>query len=1223
MTHPLDPLTFPLQGARLIEAGAGTGKTYTIAALYLRLVLGHGGENSYGRALTPPEILVVTFTNAATEELRDRIRKRLIQAAAVFRNREAGDDYLNALRNEFAVDTRPAQARVLDQAAQWMDEAAIYTIHSWSQRMLRRHAFDSGSLFDLTLEPDDKDLLEEAACDYWRSTFYPQPAKPLAELLELIQCSTPQELLKKVRPLLNVPSDAADDPFIVLKQRRQAIEDARQKWAVDLEVAVEQLRKAHADKTLNGNKYRIKSLNKWLNQLISWVKENGPLPDEKAREKLSRPGLTAGLSKNKTLPEHPAYEAFEQLNGELENLKVDTALFSHAAGDIARRFDQEKQRRSRMGYDDLLTRLNDALQAPGNERLAQVIRQQFPVALIDEFQDTDPVQYAAFSKIYLDRPNIGLFMIGDPKQAIYAFRGADIHTYLNARRETAGRHYTLGRNYRSTEGMVQAVNRMFKKAAEYPEGAFLFKNQIPFNPVAVQGQKARFMVNGEPAKAMHFWQMPQSGPVSKTGAEGYLSRMANAFAGEIVRLLNLAELQPPRAGFEEPDGTLTALRPADIAILVRDFSEARAIRRALENRRIRSVYLSDKDSVFDSDEARQTLYLLRACSEPRQQGFVRAALATPILDLPLTRLDQLNQDETVWEAEVERFCRYQGIWQHQGVLPMFRTLLHEFGVPARLLAGTGGERSLTNLLHLAELLQTEAGALDGEAALVRLLAERLQKNGGSSDEHILRLESDEALVRVITIHKSKGLEYPLVFLPFICSYRQVTARNSSVVKYHDEQGRLRLVQHPADHDLEAADTERLAEDLRLLYVAVTRAQFACRLGIGVMGRMSRNGETSNLHLSGFGYLLSAREMIPTAMVSEKLAQLKGDCDDIVIEPLPDAHDDEYVSLTKADRLGPAREFSGHVPSDWWISSYSGILSGAGRQAAARTENNTEKFLPDVPNSAVEDQLQEVEIEWHAPPKIRSPHRSIHQFPRGPEPGTFLHGLLEWAADKGFDTVADNRELVSDHLQQLCKRRGWEPWAEMLTSWLQGLLKTPFLLPEDQGQVSLANLEACSYQSELEFLFAAHQVDTRVLDAAVTACIMPGNDRPQLRPVNVNGMLKGFIDLTFCHQRRYYVMDYKSNYLGEDERAYGADAMACAMREHRYDLQYVLYTLALHRQLKARLPDYDYQRDMGGAVYLFLRGVTSDGQGIYVDSPPWPLIERLDDYFAGRENDHAV
>jgi exodeoxyribonuclease V beta subunit len=1221
MTHQLDPLTFPLHGTRLIEASAGTGKTYTIAALYLRLVLAHGDENTgHGRMLTPPEILVVTFTNAATQELRDRIRNRLTEAAVFFRNGGAGDDYLRSLRSDMPPDTWLDSARVLDQAAQWMDEAAIYTIHSWSQRMLRQHAFDSGSLFDLKLEPDDQDLLEEAARDYWRCNFYAQSSEHLAQLLDLIKCAVPQDLLDKVRPLFNAPKGLAKDPFAMLEKRRTVIETARQSWASDFDKGVERILRAHADKTLNGNKYRKASLGKWLDQLTCWVRENGPLPDEKTREKLSYSGLKQGLRKNKSLPEHRAYEAFDLLNTQLEDLKVDSALFYHAAQQIQQRFDQEKQRRGQMGYDDLLTRLNNALHKQQGDRLAQVIRQQFPVALIDEFQDTDPIQYAAFSKIYLGRQPSGLFMIGDPKQAIYAFRGADIHTYLNARQVSMGNLYTLGKNYRSTQGMVRSVNQMFETASQHPKGAFLFDDQIPFDPVAVQGRDGQFTVNAKPAKSMHWWHLPQDGPVPKTGEQGYLTLMAEAFASEIARLLTLAQCRPPQAGFLKSDGGMTALCPADIAILVRDGIEAKTIRRSLDRRDLRSVYLSDKNSIFASGEAKEMLLVLRACAEPKQESHLKAALATSILGLPLTRLDLLNRDEVAWEAEIDRFCRYRRIWRQRGVLPMIRALLQEFGVPARLMPNPGGERSLTNLLHLSELLQTEAAGQDGAPALIRWLAEMVRQPGSRSDEQILRLESDEELIRVITIHKSKGLEYPLVFLPFICSFRQVTGRHARVVKYHDEQGRLKLIQNPETADLERADRQRLAEDLRLLYVAVTRAKFACRLGIGVMGRAGN----SNLHLSGLGYLLSAGDPIPTGDVSHRLEQLKGDCEDIVIAPLPKPSDKTYEPRQKEMILSQARDVVRQVPSDWWIASYSAILDGAGMTGAVYPEDSHQKTPPDAAGSAVEDQLIEVEKQLHAPVTSTGEPRTIHHFPRGPQPGTFLHGLLEWAADEGFDTASRDPQLICRKLQEFCTPRGWDEWVDMLADWFRRLLRTPLALPENQGVVSLADLGADQYQPELEFLFAAHHVDTRTLDKAVNAAIVPGSARPQLQSINVNGMFKGFIDLAFCHQGRYYVMDYKSNYLGEDKRAYGADALTEAILEHRYDLQYVLYTLAVHRLLKARLPEYDYQRDMGGAIYVFLRGInTADGHGVYVDKPPWSLIKQLDGDFAGRKDDHVA
>jgi exodeoxyribonuclease V beta subunit len=1271
MVEPLDPMTFPLNGVRLIEASAGTGKTYTIAALYLRLVLGHGKENGFSRPLTPPEILVVTFTNAATEELRERIRTRLTEAAGFFRGTGAGDPFLEDLRNAYDPDDRPAMAMRLDQAAQWMDESAIHTIHAWCQRMLRQHAFDSLSLFDLELAPGDQDLLEEAACDFWRAGFYPLSPDTLSQFKAAARISTPQELLKQVLPIIDAVEYAggirADDPFDMIQQRMQAMETARLAWASDFDTAMAQVKKARADKTLNNNKYRKPSLDSWVEQLDEWVNHGGPLPDDQVLEKLSSKGLADGTSKNNVPPAHPAYDALDRLNEALASMDIRQALIYHAAAEIHKRVAAAKDRLSRMGFNDLLTRLGQALTrtGPGKNRLAKVIREQFPVAMIDEFQDTDPIQYQSFGAIYLDAENTGLFMIGDPKQAIYAFRGADIHTYLRARQDTRGRHYTLEKNYRSTRPMVAAVNQIFGRAAHLDRGAFLFRDQIPFAPVTARGRQEALMVKDRAVPAMTLWQMDQDVPVKKTGPEGYISRMAKACAHEVTRLITLGRMTPCRAGFAVPGEEMIPLRPSDIAVLVRDGREAAAIRSALAERGINSVYLSDRESVFETPEARSMLYILQACADPANDARIRTALATPVLDLSFDALDRLNQDELAREAELERFKQFQEIWHYRGVLPMIRALLLAFNVAARMLAHPFGERRLTNVLHLAEMLQAAAAELDGDQGLIRWLAAQIENPQGGGDDQILRLESDQALVRVVTIHKAKGLEYPLVFLPFICSFRKVTAKNSSMVKIHDPDGTARMVVNPGPEDLETADQERLAEDLRILYVALTRACHACWLGMGVMGKVTKaSGETSDLHESGIGYLLRGGEMIPAAELPSILADVKGDCDAVCVSPLPDLSLEIAAPEPDHQVLSPARTFLGTIPKHWRITSYSGILTGAampedgmdtgadtgadagadtgteaGTEAGADTGveavagtgaeagedagvslEDTAVDFPDSPDSPAQDQLLEAAREERLSPEVFFKTRSIHTFARGPEPGTFLHDILEWAAHTGFDRVVRDPAPARDKIASLCSRRGWDAWSGVLSDWLLKLLQTRLHLPKTF--LTLSGLGADRCRAEMEFLFAAHQVDIQDLDRRVTDAVLPGIVRPVLRQDRVNGMLKGFIDLVFCHGGRYFVLDYKSNYLGEDAAAYDQDAMARAMTGHRYDLQSVLYTLALHRLLKARVPDYDYDRDVGGAVYLFLRGVDASGTGVYADKPPKTLIEKLDRLFKEKQSHDA-
>ncbi len=1062
--------------------------------------------------------------------------------------------------------------------------------------------------------------MEEAACDFWRESFYPQSVEKVAQLKAVAAITTPQALLKQALPLINAGTQAGADPFEVLENRRQSIEAARIIWASDFKEAVDRVRSAQADKTLNNNKYRKASLTGWITQLDLWVNKGGPLPDDQTLEKFSTLGLANGVSKKKIPPSHPAYDALEQMNDRLASLDVKQALISHAAVQINHRITAAKTRLSRMGFNDLLSRLAEALSRP-DSTLAEVIRRQFPVAMIDEFQDTDPVQYDSFGTIYLEQEQAGLFMIGDPKQAIYAFRGADIHTYLAARSDTRGRHYTLEKNYRSTKGVVDAVNQMFGRASRFPDGAFLFKDKIPFEPVLARGRSEQFMVDGKAPSPVTLWQMDQEDPVVKTGPDGYLNRMADAAAGEIVRLLNLGGQDPCRAGFQKDDGRLTPLCPSDMAVLVRDGMEARAIRSALEKKRVRSVYLSDRESVFDTQEAFSLLYLLQACMEPSNERMLRTALATPVLDLSLELLDKLNCDEVAWEAELVRFKLFQKIWRNQGVLPMIRALLLEFNVGARLLSTPLGERQLTNLLHLAELLQTAAATLDGEQGLIRWLAGQIEHPASGVDDEILRLESDRDLVRVVTIHKSKGLEYPLVFLPFICSFRKLTARNTPMVKIHDDNGNIRLEVNPGEESLDLADQERLAEDLRMLYVALTRSCFACWLGIGVMGKTTKkSGETTTLHQSGLGYLLSGGRMIQTAELSSILTDFKAECPAMTIEPLPAPSPENFQPRLEAPDLSPAAAFDGTIPRNWRITSYSGILAGAAmprqeKQVADHLNKVNEEI--DSPDSAAQDQLREGETQISPAPEIRAPEivadkRSIHCFPRGPEPGTFLHDILEWAATHGFDRITPDRASTLKRIAMLCARRGWDGWADVLTDWLMNFITVTLPLPD--SPMRLSDLTATQCRAEMEFMFAAHDVDVRVLDNLVTTHVLSGRVRPLLQTNLVNGMLKGFIDLVFCFQGRYFVLDYKSNHLGETEADYGTEAMAGAMLEHRYDLQYVLYTLALHRLLKARLDDYDYDRDVGGVVYLFLRGVTAIGQGLYIDKPSKNLISTLDELF---------
>ncbi|NPE53091.1 exodeoxyribonuclease V subunit beta [Dickeya dadantii] len=1213
LPSPLDVLRFPLAGSRLIEASAGTGKTFTIAMLYVRLVLGHGGEQAFSRPLNPPDILVVTFTDAATRELRDRIRARLAQAAAYFQpdgKDDAVDPLLGELRADYPPEQWPDCARKLQLAAEWMDEAAVSTIHSWCNRMLGEHAFDSGSLFNQTLETDQSDLLLEVVRDYWRTFFFPLDVRDVLELRD--SWPSPEHFYRSVTPLLEYADEIGIDDLpaqifsAVREEKTRRLSVLKAPWPQWCGELRDLLNAAVAQKKADGRKLQARYFEPWLDKLHHWATSDETMLDiGTGWTRLTPQGLRECWKVPEEAPQHPALTAMETLAQQLSELpEPRSQLLRHACRWVSQRFRHEQESRAQMGFQDLLTRLDAALRGDNGERLTQRIRRQFPVAMIDEFQDTDPLQYRIFDTLYRvadNDPQQGLILIGDPKQAIYAFRGADIYTYLRARRDTDGRHYTLGTNFRSTQAMVGAVNQVFMQAENRADGAgaFLFRqpdgdNPVPFLPVQANGRDEAWVLDGADAAALTCWTLATDEPLSS--AE-YRQRMAAGCAREMVRLLQLGG--QGRAGFAVPGQPLRPVKPGDMAVLVNTGREAMAVRAQLSARGVRSVYLSDRESVFDSPQAGELHCWLAACADPENDRLLRAALATPALGLSWQALDRLNHDEQEWERRVMQFDHYQRCWQQQGVLPMLRRLMWDFDVPRRLLAADN-TRALTDMLHLSELLQQASVHLDGEHALIRYLAEQCQADNPGGDTLKLRLESDADLVKVVTVHKSKGLEYPLVFLPFACAFRAVSHRDVPL-KFHDDDGKPRLELIASDEAVQRADHERLGEDLRKFYVALTRARYAMWLGMAPLKELEKSAP---------GYLLGAGEPLEPAQLTQQLSAWCGA--DSQSAPLPETDDAVYRAELQTPALGQEPPLPDMRSHRWRITSYSGLqLAPEGhyrefREPAAGDE-------PEV-QSAKQETFSEPQASAERLPPLPSGF-DMYSFPRGAAPGSFLHGLLEWAGKEGFALLAADRPRVEDQVARRCNRQGWTQWIPMLTDWLMALLSQPLALPTQPGSaVSLAGLT--QYQVEMEFWFALNQVDTQVLDQQVGAATLAGEPRAALMREQLNGMLKGFIDLVFEHQGRYYVLDYKSNWLGADAADYDLPRMASAMLDHRYDLQLALYLFALHRLLKSRLPDYDYDRHVGGALYLFLRGSQAPGGGVCAERPDRSLIEALDRLFSG-------
>ncbi len=1188
----LDLQTSSFTGRTLIEASAGTGKTWTLTALYARLLL----EQQLGVG----QILVVTYTTAATAELRERIRARLAELLAIYEGTPSRDDFLTELHRRHPGED--ARRRLL-LAVHGFDEAAIFTIHGFCQRALQDSAFEAGGDFDSELTQDDREVLDALLGDAWRHVLAevdPAWARYLAK-----QKVTPSWLRQRLRshlgkPYLRVeprgqPAQGALAAVSAAWERAAALwHEAGQAWVDEL--------RAHPG--LSQSTHKVGKFPLWQGELDGYFADPAALFDApQALEKLGGAALAKACKKGHEAPVCALAHALDALvlalaeavpAGRQKLIALQVQLLDKLNAELPAR----KAAQRLLAFDDLLNRLDEALHCPAGDDLAATLRTQYPLALIDEFQDTDPVQYRIFDRIYpavsgaasesATSPRGDLCFVGDPKQAIYAFRGADLATYLTAR-EAAARRYDLPFNYRSTAQLIDALNRLFERPQPFAEVG------LDYPPVSA-GAKPRAQLVLPAAEG--------SAPLALVwlGDEGFNKGRAGEIAAldTARRIAGLLAASAEGNAYFDEDGRRTPLQGGDIAVLVASHREAASVAGELAARGVPSVRRG-RDSVWHSEEAGELAAVLAAYAEPGREGVLRYALASRLLGRDAAQLARCQDDERAWDKERADAEQYHQLWQQHGFMRVFRAWLDQEQVAERLLAGIDGERRLTNLLHLAELLQAESLQRPGlEALLAWFNAQR--NSEGAGDDALLRLESDAERVQIVTIHTSKGLEYPLVFCPFLWDGKLLGQFTDSA-RCHDEHGQplLDLGSAQLDQHLEKARREVFAEKLRLTYVALTRARDRLWLHWGPVAvpKPKKDGgmPDEGLHSSALAWLLHARQSPGDDALGEIAAHLSekpGVALAAELDRLAESSQGMIARVALLDReasaggeqraLAPAalQPFQRSLQSAWRIGSFSGLAAGMHMEAPDR------------------DAL--------AMPAASEPGVGFFAFPRGARAGTCLHAILEdWARDK-----APLAELVAPALS--AHGIDAEAWSAIAEQHLQQVLETDL----DGAGLTLASLQRARRLPELGFTFPVANLDVQRLRVLLADPAM-GLAEPlrlaaeRLEFDSLEGFLKGFIDLTFEHAGRWYILDYKSNWLGPDASHYGGERLLQALAGEHYYLQYLIYLVALRRFLRQRLADFSNDR-LGGAYYLFLRGMPQ--AGVYFARPGDELLDALDRLFAG-------
>ena len=1210
----LNPFDIDLEKNTLIEASAGTGKTYTITTLYCRLV---------ARGYFVESILVVTFTEAAAAELKIRIRSRLANALAQLNNKPSGNDE-DLVKIFRCSEDLPMVVLRLQTAITSFDQASVMTIHSFCLKVLKENAFESRSFFDIELVPDRSAFLKQVTGDYFMSRINSLDPLLLAFLAQ--HNFNPERLANMFSNLVN-RQDLVIKPLVALSESQS--ESQFENQFEEYRSIVDQIHSIllnsndqiasliEDDKGIDKRSYAKRFVQSWLEKTRMTIEKQGLNTFFKMTEKgdpiykFTHTRLRLKTKKDHTSPQHEFFDLCQKLLILYQGFEQNLILLKSSFLDYFK-LELEKMKKAQgiCFFDDLINDLAQVLDNQEGSDLVKAVRQIYNACLIDEFQDTDPKQYDIFFRLF-SSPGTPFFMVGDPKQAIYAFRGGDIFAYLKASK-MCDQSATLQRNFRSGPLLVAGIDPIFSKH----DNPFCF-DAIEFSSVTTPPTAVnRLVKDNKKVEPLQFCFVQRSnlksdlqsseivdkqGMINKETARKMIPQIvANdifALLQSDNRLIKKKEGSPDHMNsgqFNSDELNSNQISPEDIAVLVRTNAQADQIQSALSKLGIPS-YQSGTGSVFDSTQAIELHDILWAVQHPDHKGYVKAALATSVFGFcscDMVRLDRNEDEYFQWQ---ERFTAYKILWETRGFVSMIMALFHSDEAFLKQSSGLD-ERGMTNFYHLIELIsQALLKQRLSPHYLFKWYTDQLSKDLRDETADELRLESDKKAVAVVTIHKSKGLEYPVVYLPYLWEGKNVQLKDFFL--FHDPQKDHCLTLDLGSDEQETSqllfEKEEQAEQRRLLYVALTRASALCRIIWGGFKTIETSALGSLLHLGGV--------MDDQTMIAD-LEQLRSYApQSIQIYNLVNSQFSEGQARYVEPNNGlPVRlcaaTINRKVGAEWSISSFSAITHSVFSQYTPGIKTITDKSEPQGQGE-----------------NTQGKRITLSEFPKGAGAGDFFHSIYE---DLDFTS---NSNTIESLVQAKARLAGFSDpnWIETAIQSVQEVLNTK--LSTGYSEFYLNQVNNHQRFNELEFSFNVQAFDLSTVKTGFKLSdplFLQSGYVDKLSQISVSsykGFIKGFIDLTVCHEGKWYILDYKTNYLGDCYKHYSQDAVFSTMAEHHYFLQYHLYLVALHRYLKLRLNNYDYDRDMGGVFYLFVRGmkpVFKSEYGVFFQKPDKAAIEYL-------------
>lgn len=1218
--QPITDIEF--SGLHLIEASAGTGKTYTLSSLMVRIFL---------EKYLPRQVIATTFTRAAAAELKSRIRARLVETyryldakrsltekEILLQAEQESDLLLQHVLKHFATRIAYACERlklVIDQ----LDELFVGTLDSFSQKLLREFAFESGKIERAQITDDAKAYSRQLIHDVLREWIQSQPQTVIDALYLAGELKSVDSFVKLVEDSLNFSSahfKLPEKPTIQFEQLAQLKQLATE---IDISLlepyySLDGEHYKHVSGTIFRNGAFNKLFSECLPQLLQVLTQSdsilvfdgslaaqrelifkflGQLADQKVFKK-----CPAEISDG--FYQHPCIQQIQQLFGVLKNYaeqfdQLHIYLKAYLCVEVKKRLPQVLQNKGETTFSQQIRTLSEALKGEQGQRFAVFVQARYPLILVDEFQDTNQDQDDMLASIWRhpERYQKGcMIMVGDRKQAIYGFRGGDMLTFLNAYKDIQakhGREYKLIHNHRSVADLVEVVDALFQRQIDFGE-------QVQYDPIRA---------GTRPHPALVDQNQPNPHPLRWLLLKDKETE-AQQVAWKIRDLLNQSHTGQL---YLQKDTQTQALNEDDIAVLSRNHDGLDKVQFELERLGIR-VNRPSKRSVFDCTIAQDVGALLTAILHPYDEAKVKRALISRLFAMDLKQLLQLEQTAEGLSQFMTGFDAIRELWSAQGFLVAWQQCLNQFGIWKNLVAvqSKDNERVVVNLRHLTEILSQHSEKYQGAQNLYHWYLKQLQSPLDREWELERRLSS-EAGVQLMTIHQSKGLEFKIVFLlgadkPFRENNKTLNFSTQDVTTPESAQTVTQRVVAIADKaylnetELKQHEERALAEQNRLWYVALTRASHR------VYALMQ---DTDGKSVSGLAFWKNRAEPF----------QHRCCCDEMILEQPPVAmHLNQHINIIEiqAQHFPDQRFYSRGKTSFSYLAQH--LRHKVGTDLLA-SQNHEAVLAEDELDQVISVEVTAAQpISW-----IKS------NFPRGTLAGNFLHEIFEhidfqcadeWVSEIRRRFKNDYSSLWQDLLIKYQESFPEEQEAEYslyhaVAIWLQEILNTPLY----QG-FRLNQLQPEHYLSECPFYLA---LSDRVLAMKRIQQLFAEYrmEMPELLEARSARYLNGSIDLVYFDGQRYHIADYKSNYLGENLADYSGESIAQSMSLASYWLQAGLYLVALHRYLKVKMQNYDIEQHLGGATYLYLRGMNGEAeQGYYYWQPSTEFVLRLDailGYFA--------